>query len=143
MMTARAVVVWSAMGAGSLVTATFLSACPAHAASPPTVTGQKYSDASAKLSNAGFKPVVSTTLGDQKEWPDCLVTNTTAQTVPPPPNSSGSPVNEVLVSLNCYSAEASATGAGYSAASPEGKQIAAEKAAQKAKEEAAAKKASQ
>lgn len=125
MMTARAVVLWTVAAAGATAIAT---AIPAHAAALPSVTGQTYSDASSKLSGAGFKPVVSTTVGDQKEWPDCLVSNVTEQTMPPPPNSAGSPTNEVLVSLNCYSTEASATGAGYSAASPEGKTIAAEKA---------------
>ncbi|MCP9275897.1 hypothetical protein [Mycolicibacterium arenosum] len=135
MMSARAVVLWTAAAA----TATAMAAAvPAHAASPPSVTGQTYSAASSKLSDAGFKPVVSTTVGDQKAWPDCLVSNATEQTMPPPPNSSGSPTNEVRVSLNCYSAEASATGAGYSAASPEGRVIAAEKAKEAADAKAAA-----
>lgn len=135
MMSARAVVLWTAAAATATAVAT---AVPAHAASPPSVTGQTYSAASSKLSDAGFKPVVSTTVGDQKAWPDCLVSNATEQTMPPPPNSSGSPINEVLVSLNCYSAEASATGAGYSAASPEGRAIAAEKAKEAADAKAAA-----
>jgi len=135
MMTARAVVLW----AGAAATAAAIaSAVPAHAASLPDVTGKTYSDASTKLSDAGFKPVVATTVGDQKAWPDCLVSNVSEQTVAPPPNSSGSPTNEVLVSLNCYSAEASATGAGYSAASPEGRAIAAEKAKQAADQKAGA-----
>ena len=99
--------------------------------------GQTYSDASTALSNAGFTPVVSTTVGDQKSWPDCLVINVVGRSVPPPENSSGSSTNQALVSLNCYSAEASAKGSGYSAASPEGKAIAAA-AKQKADEEKAA-----
>lgn len=135
MMSVRAVVLWAAAATAATAVAT---AVPAHAASPPTVTGEKYSDASSKLTDAGFKPVVSTTVGDQKAWPDCLVSNVNAQTLAPPPNSAGAPVNEVLVSLNCYSAEASATGAGYSAASPEGKEIAAEKAKEAADAKAAA-----
>ncbi len=94
-------------------------------ASSPSVTGQTYSDASAALRGAGFTPVVATTVGDQKAWPDCLVVNDVQQTVQPPPNSAGSVTNEVLVSLNCYSTEASATSAGYSAASPEGRTLAA------------------
>src|SRR6478672_426023 len=106
----------------------------ANASSPPNVNGKTYSDASTALTNAGFTPVVSTTVGDQKSWPDCLVTNVVSRSVPPPENSSGSSKNEALVSLNCYSAEASATGSGYSAASPEGKAIAAA-AKQKADEE--------
>jgi hypothetical protein len=106
-------------------------------ASPPSVTGKTYSDATTALSGAGFTPVVASTVGDQKAWPDCLVVNAVQQTVQPPPNSSGSTKNEVLVSLNCYSTEASATSAGYSAASPEGKALAAA-AKQKADEEKAA-----
>jgi len=109
----------------------------ANASSPPNVNGQTYSDASTALSNAGFTPVVSTTVGDQKSWPDCLVINVVGRSVPPPENSSGSSTNQALVSLNCYSAEASAKGSGYSAASPEGKAIAAA-AKQKADEEKAA-----
>lgn len=133
MMAARAVVLWTGAAAAAVALA-----IPAHAASLPDVTGQSYSDASSKLSDAGFKPVVSTTVGDQKAWPDCLVSNVTEQTVAPPPNSEGSSTNEVLVSLNCYSAEASAKGAGYSAASPEGRAIAAEKAKEAADQKAAA-----
>jgi hypothetical protein len=89
------------------------------------VTGQKYSDAQGVLSGAGLKPVVETTVGDQKAWPDCIVTRTQKRTVQPPPNSSGSQTNEMLVSLNCEATVASATTPGNSAASPEGRAAAA------------------
>jgi hypothetical protein len=89
--------------------------------SPPNVTGQKYSDAQTAISGAGFKPVVLTTVGDQKSWPDCVVTRTQQRTVPPPPNSGGSATNQILVSLNCDAGIASATAPGNSAASPVGK----------------------
>jgi hypothetical protein len=89
------------------------------------VTGQKYSDAQSSLSSAGFKPVVESTVGDQKAWPDCIVTRAQKRTVQPPENSSGSPTNEMLVSLNCDAGVASATTPGNSAASPEGKAAAA------------------
>jgi len=46
------------------------------AASSPDVTGQKYSDAQSALSSAGLKPVVVSTVGDEKAWPDCVVTRT-------------------------------------------------------------------
>jgi hypothetical protein len=65
--------------------------------------------------------------------------------MPPPENSSGSSTNQALVSLNCYSAEASAKGSGYSAASPEGRAIAAaakQKADEEKSDEAKAKSAS-
>lgn len=93
----------------------------AQAGSSPDVVGQKYSDAESAISGAGLKPVVSTTVGDQKAWPDCLVTNTVARTEPAPENSSGSATDQLLVSLNCDDGEASSKTPGFSAASPEGK----------------------
>ncbi|OFJ51890.1 hypothetical protein [Mycolicibacterium grossiae] len=103
-------------------------------ASAPTVTGQKYSDAQSAISGAGMKAVVSTTVGDQKAWPDCLVSNQQVRQVAPPENSAGSTTNEVVVSLDCDADAASATKPGYSAASTEGRAIAAEAAKQKAQE---------
>jgi hypothetical protein len=102
-----------------------LSTGVAQAGSAPNVVGQKYSDASSAISGAGMHPVVSTVVGDQKAWPDCLVANQVARSVAPPENSSGSATEEVLVSLNCDAAAASAKSPGYSAASPEAKAIAA------------------
>ena len=128
-MRAPAVSVRLAMGAGALLCAATVASLAAegvaNAASLPSVTGQKYSDAQTALTGAGFTPVVSTTVGDQKDWSDCLVTNVVSRTKAAPPNSSGSSTNEALVSLNCYAAEASNKGSGYSAASPEGQSIAA------------------
>jgi hypothetical protein len=95
------------------------------AAAATDVTGQKYSDAQSSLSSAGFKPVVDTVVGDQKSWPDCVVTRAQKRTVQPPPNSSGSATNEMLVSLNCEAGIATATTPGNSAASPEGRAAAA------------------
>jgi hypothetical protein len=90
-------------------------------ASTTDVTGQKYSDAQSALSSAGLKPVVDTVVGDQKAWPDCVVTRAQKRTVQPPENSSGSATNEMLVSLNCEAGVATATTPGNSAASPEGR----------------------
>jgi hypothetical protein len=106
-----------------------LVSAPAEAASPPDETGKKYSDASAAFTQAGFTPVVSTTVGDKVPWPDCLVANAQQRTMKPPPNSKGSATQQVLVSLNCYSTRASAKRPGYSAASPQGKAIASTNAA--------------
>lgn len=89
------------------------------------VTGQKYADAQGVLSGAGLKPVVESTVGDQKAWADCIVTRTQKRVVQPPPDSSGSATNEMLVSLNCEAPIASATTPGNSAASPEGRAAAA------------------
>jgi hypothetical protein len=97
----------------------------AQAGSAPDVVGQKYSDAQTAISGAGLTPVVSTVVGDRQSWPDCQVTNTVARTVPPPENSSGSATQQLLVSLNCDSGEASAKTPGFSAGSPEGRAAAA------------------
>jgi hypothetical protein len=95
------------------------------ATSSPDVTGQKYSDAQSAISGAGFTPVVESTVGDQKAWPDCIVTRTQQRTVQAVENSGGSATNQLLVSLNCDAGVASAAKPGYSAASPEGKAAAA------------------
>jgi hypothetical protein len=101
-----------------------LGSAVAHAAgSPPNVTGQKYGAATSVISGAGLRPVVSTTIGDQKAWSDCLVANEQERTVAPPPNSAAPATTELLVALNCDSTAASATSPGYSAASPESKAI--------------------
>lgn len=97
----------------------------AQASSAPSVVGQKYSDASAAISGAGMTPVVSTTFGDRNSKDDCMVVNQVSRTVPPPEDSSGSATDQVLVSLNCDSGEASSKTPGFSAASPEGKAAAA------------------
>jgi hypothetical protein len=114
----------TSLGAGSVVvTMSLLASAPAQAGSLPDETGKKYSDASTAYSGAGFTPVISATVGDKVAWPDCLVTHAQIRNAKPPPNSSGSVTAQVLVSLNCYSAAASAKSPGYSAASPEGKAI--------------------
>ena len=114
--------------AASLV-ALAISASGVAAAAGSDVTGQKYSDAQSALSSAGLKPVVETVVGDQKAWPDCVVTRAQKTPVQPPENSSGSASNEMLVSLNCEAGIATATTPGNSAASPEGKAAAAAAAA--------------
>lgn len=101
------------------------------AAAATDVTGQKYSDAQSALSSSGLKPVVETVVGDQKAWPDCVVTRAQKRTVQPPENSSGSATDEMLVSLNCEAGIATATTPGNSAASPEGRAAAAAAAASK------------
>jgi hypothetical protein len=114
------------MGVGAAVLAALaISGSGVASASTTDVTGQKYSDAQGALSSAGLKPVVETTVGDQKAWPDCIVTRAQKRTVQPPADSSGSATNEMLVSLNCDAGVASATTPGNSAASPEGKAAAA------------------
>jgi hypothetical protein len=123
---AAAGAVLCAAAAVTLTTLTTLTTgALANAAPPPSVSGQKYSDAQTALTGAGFTSVVSTVVGDKKAWPDCLVTNVVSRTLPAVENSAGSPTNEALVSLNCFGTEASNKGAGYSAGSPEGQSLAA------------------
>ena len=93
----------------------------AQAAASPDVVGQKYSDAQTALSGAGYTAVVSTTVGDQKSWPDCVVVNQVSRTVSPQENTGGSPTDQMLVSLNCDAALASATAPGNSLGSPAGR----------------------
>jgi hypothetical protein len=114
-------VVLGASAAAAIAAGCLAGSGVAVADSGPDVTGQKYSDAQSTLSGAGLTPVVSTAVGDQKAWPDCVVTRAQKRTVQPPPDSSGSATTQMLVSLNCDAAIASATTPGNSAASPEGK----------------------
>jgi hypothetical protein len=93
----------------------------ASAASSPSVVGQKYSDARSALSGAGFAIVVSSTVGDQTAWPDCVVTRQQDRTVPPPENTGASATNQTLLALNCDAQVASAKSPGNSLASPEGR----------------------
>jgi hypothetical protein len=97
----------------------------ADAKSSPNVVGQKYSDASSALSAAGYTPVGSTTVGDRLAWSNCIVYNQRDTAVPPPPNSSGSPTNQTLLSLSCDAPVASATSPGNSLGSPQGRAAAA------------------
>ncbi len=102
-----------ALGAAALIASGAASAAP-------DVVGEKYGDAVATLSNAGVKPVVSTTVGEHLPRAQCVVVNQVSRTVPPPPNSGGSPSNQVLLSLNCGADVAHPGVAGFSAGSPEG-----------------------
>jgi len=90
------------------------------ASAAPDVVGQKYGDAVGTLSDAGIRPVVSTTVGERLPRPQCVVVNQVSRTVPPPPNSGGGPTNQVLLSLNCGADVAHPGVAGFSAGSPEG-----------------------
>lgn len=88
--------------------------------SAPNVVGQTYSAAQTAISGAGFTAVISTVVGDRLSQGNCQVVNQVSRTVPAPQNTSASPVNQVLVSLNCDAAVASAKEPGFSAASPQG-----------------------
>ena len=93
---------------------------PAHAASSPSVVGQKYSDAKGALASAGYTEVVETTVGDQLQRDDCVVTRQQDRIVPPPENTGAAPTKQTMLSLNCDASLASATRPGNSLASPAG-----------------------
>lgn len=111
---------WGVAAATSLGAVALMCSGVASAGSAPSVVGQQYSDAQTALGNAGFKPVVSTTVGDQLQWPNCVVTNQVARTVQPVANSGGSSTNQILLSLNCEAAYATAGSPGNSLGSPAG-----------------------
>lgn len=111
---------WGVAAATSLGAVALMCSGVASAGNAPNVVGQKYGDARSALANAGFKPLVSTTVGDQLQWPNCVVTNQVARTVSAPANSGGSSSNQILLSLNCEGSFATAGTPGNSLGSPEG-----------------------
>ena len=117
----RSSVLRMAAGLGAVATALSVGAGVAAAGPGPDVVGQKYSDAESALSAAGFAPVVSTTVGDRQPWPSCVVDSQVSRSVPPQENSGASATNQMLVSLNCDAAVATATSPGNSLESPQGR----------------------
>ncbi|HEX3286926.1 MAG TPA: hypothetical protein VHT50_20305 [Mycobacterium sp.] len=82
--------------------------------------GQKYSDATSKLSDANLKGVIASRTGDILDDSDCIVTS--SEKAPWIKGDDFSPVTDtVLLNLNCNATVASATQAGNSAGSPEGR----------------------
>ena len=82
--------------------------------------GQKYSDASSAISDAGKKAVIASRAGDTLADDDCIVTH--SQSAPWIMGDDFSPVSDtVLVYLNCNATVATAKDPGNSAGSPEGR----------------------
>jgi hypothetical protein len=82
--------------------------------------GQKYSDASSAISDAGKKAVIASRAGDTLADDDCIVTH--SQSAPWIKGDSFAPVTDtVLVYLNCNATVATAKDPGNSAGSPEGR----------------------
>lgn len=117
-MTIRGVSGFTAASAG--VAAVVVIAAPAQAASSPSVVGQEYSDAKGALAGAGYTEVVETTVGDETQRDDCIVTHQQDRVIPPPENTSAAPTKQTMLSLNCDAVLASATKPGNSLASPAG-----------------------
>jgi hypothetical protein len=90
------------LGAGACgaaaIALTLAGAGAAHA--DDQVVGQTYKDAKAAIGQMGLTPVVATTVGDRKDWNDCIVTS--ANKAPFLDESGNKRGNQMLVNLNCY-----------------------------------------
>ena len=85
------------------------------------VVGQTYKDAKAALSQRGLTPVVASTVGDRKDWDNCIVTSATpAAGLDGYGNQSRGKMN---VNLNCYAKYSTGLWPGFSIQSPEGQKI--------------------
>lgn len=90
------------------------------AADGDSYAGQKYSDVSSALGDAGLKGVIATKEGDTVADDDCVVTH--SQKAPWMKGDDFSPVTDtVLLFLDCSAQVATAKTPGNSAASPEGR----------------------
>lgn len=116
------VIICTIMSAAAAAAVLVVGSGMAQAKSSPDVVGKKYSDATSALSDAGFTPVVSTTVGDRLSQADCVVTHQQDRTEAAVANSSGSTVSQTLISLNCDAAVASNKKPGNSVGSPEGRE---------------------
>ena len=91
------------------------------ASADDAVVGQTLKDAKAALSQQGLGVVVATTIGDRKDWDNCIVTSASKSTFK---DSTGTSTGaNMLVNLNCYAKYATGLWPGFSAASPEGQAI--------------------
>jgi hypothetical protein len=85
------------------------------------VVGQTYKDAKAAIGQMGMTAVVATTVGDRKDWDQCIVTS--ANKAPFLDGSGNKAGNQMLVNLNCYAKYGTALWPGFSLQSPEGRKM--------------------
>lgn len=98
-----------------------LSMLGAGTAAADGIIGQTFKDAKSALSQQGMGVIVATTVGDRKDWDNCIVTSASKASFR---DSSGdSTGNNMLVNLNCYAKYATGVWPGFSIASPEGQEI--------------------
>jgi hypothetical protein len=111
----------SLYAAGTLgVTAVSMAFLGTGVAAADDYAGQTYGDASAAIDDAGKTVVIASRAGDTLPGDECIVTS--SQSAPWLKGDDFAPVTDtVLVNLNCNAGVASATKAGNSAASPEGR----------------------
>jgi len=100
------------------------------------VVGQTYKDAKAAIGQMGLTPVVATTVGDRKDWDNCIVTS--ANKAPFLDESGNKTGNQMLVNLNCYAKYSTTNWPGFSLQSPEGRKMYEADLAAKQQREAAA-----
>lgn len=85
------------------------------------IVGQTYKDAKARIAQQGGTPIVATTVGDRKDWDNCIVSS--YNRAPFKDGYGGEVGNQILVNLNCYSKYATSLWPGYSIQSPQGQEI--------------------
>ena len=101
------------------------------------VVGQTYKEAKAALSQQGFTAVVATTVGDRKDWDDCVVTS--ASKAPSMDGYGNDAAARMMVNLNCYATYSTGNRPGFSVQDPEvADAYKRDTAAKKAQEDAAA-----
>jgi hypothetical protein len=106
-------------------------------ASADAYAGKTYADAQSALSSAGMKGVIATRSGDSLPDDKCVVTS--SEKAPWIKGDKFAAVSDtVLLNLNCSASVATATQAGNSAASPEGRAAIAAAQQQAAQEQATA-----
>ena len=112
-----------AVTAGAWVCAALaLAGATGTASAADDIVGETYQHAKSALSKQGKSAHVVSTVGDRREWSDCLVVSAT-----PAPEltaygkkRSG---NRVNLSLNCYAYFSTYLAPGYSLESPEGQKL--------------------
>lgn len=80
------------------------------------VVGQTFAEAKTALSQQGLTPVVATTVGDRKDWDDCIVSSAF-----PAPNRDGygaQSAAKMNVNLNCYATYSTGQAPGRSIQDP-------------------------
>jgi hypothetical protein len=117
-----------------------LGASTGIASADDAVVGQTFADAKRALSQQGMSAEVASTVGDRKDWNQCIVSSATpASTIDGFGDGRRSVMN---VHLNCYAKYSTALWPGYSLQNPTGRKMyqadLAKKEAREAKQRAAA-----
>ena len=135
---------FSILGGGALVAASASMALfgSGVACAAPDVVGQTYADAVTAIEDEGGTAVVAARVGDKLEQDECIITNAwDAPFLRDVGDAFEHADSEVMLSLNCAGAYATATNPGASVLNPAGREAKAaadEAAAQAAAEEEAA-----